>query len=282
MAAKKEADLPVEVNAALPANADFDMEQYAGVGLEDVTAADLATPFFRLLQGLSPETKPSDPGYVPGAAEGRWLDVIGKQVYDSILFTPVRYVTHFIEWKPRSAGGGLVANHGPDRSIKQRYPADPATGRMMTPEGNEIIETHIYYGVVVSGTIGNETTLLAKEAVISFAGTQSKVSRKWITGFAQLKLPRPDGTLYTPAMFASTYKLASTPTKNNKGSWALATVTPVGWTKDIPEAAMLIPQMVAFAKVSAEMQPGSLVDAGDAGTASTVGGSATLDSDIPF
>ena len=60
----------------------------AGAGLEDVTAQDLALPIFRLLQSLSPETKKSDSAYIAGASEGMILDVVGRAVYDSIVFVP--------------------------------------------------------------------------------------------------------------------------------------------------------------------------------------------------
>lgn len=267
-------------STALSADVDFDFEQYAGAGLQNVSSTELATPYFRLLQALSPETKRTDPAYIPGASEGMWCDVVGRAVYDSILFVPVNYVTTFMEWKPRSAGGGLVANHGTDRraamSVSQR---DPVTKRMMTAAGNEMVETHNWYGIVVSGKIGGEEVPIAKEAVIALSGTQSKTNRKWLTFAYSQKLTGADGAPFTAPVFAVAYRLSSIPDKNEQGSWALTAFAPECWTKELPNFAALKPQIVDFLKQSEKM----IADAAEVAAEFTSSGPAPVaDDGIPF
>ena len=251
IAKKKDAAL------AMPNWAD-EIAALAAEGLEDVRPEDFSLPFFRLLQSLSPETKKSDGAYVPGAGEGMWLDTVAREVYDAIIFVPSRFATHYIEWRTREDGGGLVANHGTDRSVLDRCKRDENTGRDMTPEGTEIVATGTWYGIVVSGEINGETVPLNKEAVIAFAGTQQKVSRKWVSDAASIKLQGKDGRFFTPPLYAMAYKLYSTPAKNDRGSWALAAFQRAGWTFDMPHGQALFAQARAFSDVSKNMQPSAM------------------------
>lgn len=256
----------------------------AGVGLEDVRPDDLAMPMFRLLQSLSPETKKSDSAYVQGASEGQWLDAVGRAVYDSILFVPARYVTHYVEWKTRKDGGGLVANHGSDRSVLNNCTRNPETGRDTTPEGHEIVPTATWYGIVVSGTVDGKEVPLNKQAVIMLAGTQQKVSRKWVSDAASLKLQNPKtGQLFTPPLCSMSYKLSSVPTKNDQGSWSLAAFERAGWVLDLPMGQELFSSAMAFAEVARDMQPQSqLTDETQQVRAIANNANTTADDDIPF
>jgi hypothetical protein len=251
----KKKDAPnLSVVGAQPDWAD-ELAGVAGGGLEDVRADDLAMPFFRLLQSLSPETKRSDAAYVDGAQEGMWLDTVARTAYDSIVFIPSRYATHYIEWRPRTEGGGIVANHGSDRSVLARCTRDEKTGRDMTSDGNEIVATATWYGIVVSGTTGDTTVPINKEAVIALSGTQQKVSRKWLSDAASIKLARKDGSYFTPPLFAMAYSLSSVATKNDMGSWSLAAFERAGWTLDLDNGRELFAQAKSFSEVSKDLQP---------------------------
>ena len=253
----------------------------AGAGLESVRPEDLAMPMFRLLQSLSPETKKSDSAYVQGASEGQWYDTVGRAVYDSIVFVPARYVTHFIEWKSRKDGGGLVANHGSDRSILDRCTRDPETGRDITPDGHEIVSTATWYGIVVSGTIEGREVPLNKQAVITLSGTQQKISRKWVSDAASLKLTAKDGRMFTPPLFSMSYKLSSTPTKNEFGSWSLIAFERAGWVLDLDNGKDLFANAQAFSKVAQDMQPQAQLS-DDSPNIRALPNSAPVSEEIPF
>jgi hypothetical protein len=273
-----------DLTTATPDWADM-LATSAGAGLEDVRPEDLAMPMFRLLQSLSPETKKSDSAYVQGASEGQWFDTVARAVYDSIVFIPSRYVTHYIEWKPRRDGGGLVANHGTDRRILDRCNRDPETGRDITPEGNEVVPTATWYGIVASGTIEGRDVTLNKQAVITLAGTQQKVSRKWVSDAASIKLQSKDGRMFTPPLFSMAYRLSSLPTKNDQGSWSLASFERAGWVLDFDNGKELFESAQSFSKVAQDMQPQAhLSDETSNVRALPAGGGApaSLNDEIPF
>lgn len=254
----------------------------AGAGLEDVRSEDLAMPVFKLLQSLSPETKKSDPAYVQGASEGMWFDSIGRGAYDSILFVPARYVTHYVEWKSRKDGGGLVANHGADRSILSRCTRDPETGREVTPEGTEIVPTATWYGIVISGTNGDTEVPLNKQASIMLSGTQQKVSRKWLSDVASIKVPDKSGRMFTPPLYSMVYRLSSIPTKNDQGSWSLASFERAGWIFDFPNGDDLFESAKNFSEVSKEIQQQLVTSEHTDSVRALPKSSATLSDEIPF
>jgi hypothetical protein len=125
----------------------------------------------------------------------------------------------------------------------------------VTPEGNEIVATATWYGVVVSGTIDGETHPINKDAVIALSGTQQKVSRKWLSDAASIKLARKDGSYFTPPLFSMAYRLSSVPTKNDMGSWSLAAFERAGWTLDFENGRELFAQAKSFSDVSKDLQP---------------------------
>ena len=227
----------------------------AGAGFEDVTAQDMALPFFKLLQSLSPETKRSEPGYIEGAQEGMWCDAIGKEVFDEIIFVPCKMVTHYIEWRTRKNGGGMVKNHGTDQSVLKTCAVDPETGRNVTRDGNEVVPTATWFGIVIEGTRGDKTHELTKRAVLTLSGTQQKVSRRWVSDAASIRLKNSEGKTFAPPMFAMTYRLGSAPTKNDQGSWFLATVARAGWTLDYPQGRALFGEAKEFGQLARELQP---------------------------
>jgi hypothetical protein len=254
----------------------------AGAGLEDVRPDDLAMPMFRLLQSLSPETKKSDPSYVQGASEGQWFDTVARAAYDAIIFVPARYATHYIEWKPRKEGGGLVANHGSDRTILNKCTRDPETGRDITPDGNEIVPTATWYGIVATGINDGKEIALNKQAVITLSGTQQKVSRKWVSDAASIKLQDKTGRMFTPPLFSMAYKLASVPTKNDQGSWSLASFERAGWVLDFDNGQELFKSAQAFSDVAKDLQPQAQLSDDTTQVRAIANNSSTHDEEIPF
>jgi hypothetical protein len=192
-------------------------------------------------------------------------------------------VTHYVEWKPRRDGGGLVANHGSDRTILNNCRRDPETGRDITPEGHEIVATATWYGIVVSGTIDGKEVSLNKQAVIMLSGTQQKVSRKWVSDAASIKLQDKTGRMFTPPLFSMAYKLSSIPTKNDQGSWSLASFERAGWVLDLPSGQDLFKSAQSFSDVARDMQPqAQLTDETQQVRAITNNSTPLVDDEIPF
>ena len=53
-----------------------------GTGLEEMTSDDLAIPFIRVLQAMSPQVNKRAPEYVDGAEVGMLFNTVTNSVYD--------------------------------------------------------------------------------------------------------------------------------------------------------------------------------------------------------
>ena len=117
----------------------FDFGEMAGEGMENMTSADQAVPFIRILQALSPEVAKKDKK-VEGAAPGKFIDSVSSEMHDEIIFVPCLTEHLFVEWRPRNQGGGFVGRHdlrsGVDRNAKRNE-----KGKLILPNGNELVET---------------------------------------------------------------------------------------------------------------------------------------------
>lgn len=189
----------------------------AGVGQESMDREDYMIPRLQILQSLSPQVNKRDGAYIEGAEAGFILNTVTRDAYDGekgIIVVPVNYRRTYIEWKPRSAGGGLIRDHGNDSSILQSCKRDEETFRDLTPEGNEIVTTSEYFCYIV-----DEKTGTFNQALIAMTSSQLKKARRWNSMIAQLQIPNPKGGVFNPACFWNAYKLTTVPEENDKGSW---------------------------------------------------------------
>jgi len=142
--------------------------ELAGVGLEGGDAGEIAMPFIQILQGLSPVVQ--DPSR-PDAVAGKLYNSVTGDVYNDIYFVPCHRDHTFVEWKPRNQGGGggagFVAVHQPGADIvvdaitAQRYKVKDGrkTRTLLTADGNELVETRTFSGLLVDSDTPTEAVL---------------------------------------------------------------------------------------------------------------------------
>jgi hypothetical protein len=238
-----------------------DLSGEAGAGFEDVQATDLVLPFWKLLQSANPETKRTEPEYIKGATEGMWLDTVSKRLYRDIVVAPCKMVTHYIEWRKRLDGGGMIKNHGTDRSILDQTHRDEKTGKDTLDNGHEVITTATWFVLVIGGKEinpainddpGTEIEFINR-AVITFQSTALKASRGWVSLAQALRLRDKNNQQYQPPMFAMTYVLSCVGTRNDAGSWVLPVVKQAGWMLDYPNAAVLLKEAREYTKLASEL-----------------------------
>jgi hypothetical protein len=188
-----------------------------GVGRETMGAKDLAIPRISVLQALSPVCTKGDPAYIKEAEVGEFFDNIESKRWsgdDGIVVIPVTYRRTLLEWKPRTLGGGFVADHGLDESCLKDAVRNEK-GQDILPNGNEIIQTAEYFCIMIDPNSG-----LPKQVVLSMAKTQFKKAKIWNSMMSNLMVPRPDGKgVFNPAIFYQSYKITTVPESNDKGSW---------------------------------------------------------------
>ena len=214
--AKKEANLPVTGM----------FEQDAQAGFQNMEQADLALPFLRILGQLSPQVNKRDAKYVNGAEPGMIYNTVTGELYDGekgINVIPAYYKREYVEWQDRGEGSGApVAIHSSSSDILTQTKRD-ASYKDRLPNGNYIDKTASHFVIVNSKS--------PSTALIAMKSTQLKISRKWNSMMASIKMKGKNG-MFTPAFFSHTYKLRTTQQSNDKGTWFGWEVSKIGPVQD--------------------------------------------------
>ena len=207
-------------NSAL---ATFDMEADAQQGAQNISQADLALPFLKILGQLSPEVNKRDGKYVEGAEPGKIINTVTNQLYDSLQVIPCHYKRQYIEWQDRGTSTGApVAIHEADSDIvSQTTRGKDYKDRL--PNGNYLDNTASHFVLTVGDT--------PSTALISMKSTQLKVSRKWNSMMMGIKMQGKNG-LFTPPTYSHIYKLSTVQMSNDKGTWFGWDVAKVGPVTD--------------------------------------------------
>lgn len=144
--ATKKTETPEEPTQALTTPAapgavalPFDFGELAGEGMDNMTSADQAVPFIRILQSGSPEIKMKDKR-IAGAEPGMFIDSVSNEIREELFFVPCLTEHLFVEWRPRNQGGGFVGRHDLHSGIDKQCRRNEK-GKLILPNGNEIVET---------------------------------------------------------------------------------------------------------------------------------------------
>jgi hypothetical protein len=198
----------------------------SGKGLGKLTQEDLALPFLKILGQLSPEVNKRDGKYVKGAEPGMIFNSVTGELYDGakgIQVVPCHYRLEYIEWRDRGEGSGApVAIHSSSSDIMTKTTRD-ASFKDRLPNGNYVERTASHF-VIVNGQTPST-------ALIAMKSTQLKISRKWNSMMAGIRLKGKNG-LFTPASFSHIYQLKTVQQSNDKGTWFGWEVSKIGPVQD--------------------------------------------------
>ena len=193
-----------------------------GAGFEDFDQSDLIIPFLTVLQKGSPQVEEGNMAFLEGARPGNLMNTVTQELIDGkagIRFIPVHRDHKYIEWKDRDSGGGLLGVHNPeDEFVAKAKAGAKEFGKIPTPEGS-LSETFTVYGLVVKGEGLDAASLDYEPVALSFASTQIKAYKRWMTQAMQCVV-RGDGGARVPLpMFAHVYRLKTQLQQNTKGTW---------------------------------------------------------------
>ena len=198
----------------------------SGKGLGKLTQEDLALPFLKILGQLSPEVNKRDGKYVKGAEPGMIFNSVTGELYDGakgIQVVPCHYKLEYIEWRDRGEGSGApVAIHSSSSDVMTKTTRD-ASFKDRLPNGNYVERTASLF-VIVNGQTPST-------ALIAMKSTQLKISRKWNSMMAGIRLKGKNG-LFTPASFSHIYQLKTIQQSNDKGTWFGWEVSKIGPVQD--------------------------------------------------
>jgi len=233
----------------------YDYGDEAGEGFEGQSADHLMIPFFSILQSLSPQIDKESGKYVDGAEIGKIYNTVSEELHDEIELVPVYKEQVYVEWVPRSQGGGFVGIHQVDSDVVKRAKAEAKEfGKYLTPEGNELAQTFYVYVIRLNpdGSTTNDFGVLA------FTSTKIKKYRRWNTAVSSFQLSLGDGKKQTPPLFAHRVRMGTVREENKHGvfyNYDLGPACTDGNGKPSLKASLLPPghETMAAAKQFAEM-----------------------------
>jgi hypothetical protein len=196
--------VPVTDEAALLA----EMLADAGQGLENVTAADIAIPYLKLLQKASPEVEDGNPAQIEGAAAGHVLDTVTRQLVDMreskqrfALIVPVTFEHLIVTWRPKKAGGGIVRKQPYNKAVldaAQVTVNDDGKTILLDTDSN-ILEDTMEYHVLMLTPEGT-----THWAILAMSSGKLGPARKLMALINGKTVP---GTKKTAPLFSHLYKM---------------------------------------------------------------------------
>lgn len=206
--APKQQNLP----AVNPLMAEFAGDQ--GQGFERTTMNDYAVPFLMILQKMSPQCDEDQPGFIPGAKPGLFLNTATGKLYETVTVVPAAYQNMFSEWVPRESGGGFRGHHMPGSpEVLRAASRRDERGRFQTDRGTHLMDTRYHFLIVV------EENGQASRAVLALSSTQIKKSKLWMSAMRNIEMTAPDGRKFTPPMFSHLYRLSTETEKKDEYTW---------------------------------------------------------------
>lgn len=209
MAKKVSSKLPAKRDEEAALVAAQSLEADAGQGFENQTRDDITIPVVYLLQQMSPQLETID-----GAKAGMMMNSVTEELYKEFLFVPATTTHEYVEYVPRSAGGGFVGVHALNSDVVKRCKATQPFGVYRLDNGNELIEHFSVFGVIV------DEEQVQSFAVIRFKSTKIKVYKQFNTRMQTCMIPRADGNgKFNPSINAHVIRVSTVKQKNSKGEF---------------------------------------------------------------
>jgi hypothetical protein len=199
---------------ALPDEMSDFLAENEGAGFENIKTTDLAVPYFGILQALSPQVKKGEQR-IPGCEEGDIFNTVSKEIVkgeEGIRVIPAAYVKKIVEWVPRNAGGGFVAQHEFDQAWLDKFPRDEK-GKPFNDHGNHMVETAYFFVVRL---LDNGAT---EHGIISMTSTQLKKARAWNAIRMNFHHTLPNGKTIVPPAWAQIYHLTTCQESKADQTW---------------------------------------------------------------
>ena len=212
-------NLPTATESNVPAILDF--SQDASQGFDEVKPEDFGIPIVRVLQKMSAAVDEVD-----GAKAGDFYISSSDQLFsgsDGLQVVPSYYKRIWAIWTPRDLGGGYQGELAYNDPIAME--AKEVGNKRVLENGDELVETVQWYLTIMNEGIN-------MRVLFPMSSTQLRVSRKFISLSAGIKMKDGSGNLYTPPMFSHVYKINTVLESNTKGSWYSMNLSVLGPIQD--------------------------------------------------
>jgi hypothetical protein len=226
----------------------FDM---AGEGTS-FDSSEMQIPFVRVAQSLSPQLNKKKGEYIEGLSAGDAYNTLTGEMWPGetgLVVVPCFQTTKYLEFVPRTSGGGFRGEISANDPILQRTSRDGS--KEILPNGNELVKSDQHFCLIV-GEDG-----MTQPVVIDMKSTQLKVSRRWKTQIAMQKIKHPGtGAIITPPVFATLWRLNTVEETNDKGdfyNWAVEKVGTVE-SRDLLQEAKAFRDSIMRGEVKAQAE----------------------------
>jgi hypothetical protein len=190
-----------------------ELQEAMGVGMEDIDMESM--PILKILQKTGAELDDTHKDYamkqVPNAKAGNLFFLSESHLFgDEMEVIPLSQTTLYAEWRPKTAGGGIVGHH--QRVIVDHDDYRKGTGQDKHKEylGNNELKLTIYFFVLVN--VAGEW----KKAILPCASSNLKHGRgmqKQIRGF------RYEDPTLKPSIYSRTFKVRTQIERGHGNSW---------------------------------------------------------------
>ena len=227
---------PTESTAVAPVS---DYADDLGSGFEDTTGEDLKVPLITAIQSNNPQVMPGHAKYLAHAKPSMLLNTLTGETHDGAVgveFIPVRRVRQFMEFVPRTQGGGVVARHDPNEPAVKRARAGKPYGKIENfGDGNELVESVNVYGLLI------DAQGKVSEANVPFQSTNIDAYKTMYSIALAQRVPVGNGQTAPLPLFAHRWRLRTTFAQNKKGQWFKLVLTPAAETIEASRLAQTDP-----------------------------------------
>ena len=198
----------------------FDMEQYAGMGLENIDASSIKLPLMKILYSENEVLDDTSPKYNNKAKAGDFYNSITSNVYSGktgMLVVPCYFVPTWVEWEPmeKANSTGRPVNIYYDNKVFLTTKKEGSKDYL--PNGNYIEASGNHFCMIVDDNYNP-----IENVIIIMKSTQKTKSNEWNSMTSAQKIPNPKqaGKFIQLASFMQVYRLQTSKEKNKKGqSW---------------------------------------------------------------
>jgi hypothetical protein len=184
----------------------------AGIGVDELGSEDLAIPFLKVLQKMSPELDD-----IEGARAGDLYNTVTKEVIkgsDGVRVVNCAYTLQHIEWEPRGTGSGAPhAIYSAGDTLPKTERGDDNKDYVVDGSGRYLERTAQHYVLII------DEDGITSQALLPMKATQLKKSKQWNSAMKSMKMKDGSGNLFTPARFSHVWHLESVSEENKNGSW---------------------------------------------------------------
>jgi hypothetical protein len=184
-----------------------DLSGTEGIGLDEIRLPRLA-----IAQGLSPQLVPGDSKYIEDLKQGDMFNDLTGEIFGRgpIHFVPVRRDVRYIEFRPRSEGGGVLDLNVPANDPRTQWTSED--GIRVAPAA-----THFVEFVVLLLRAGEQPA-----PIVLSIKTTNKWNRGAATSLSSFIKLRND------AIYGGVYTVQSKPEKNDKGTFGVYVIHNAG------------------------------------------------------